>query len=318
MVSCQEPSPLKGSKHSSQCHPHDAALVNELSLCPWGWRQGFAHPKALHIAATWRGNPSCMVPLAVAVSFAIAVAISDSIAIAIAVAFTVAIVITHRCRRCHRPLLRLPWTIATTISVASLSAIAVAVALAIRHCRLRHCRPSQLPLPSAITIAMPSAISESCCLGAARIVFNQSKQRMLTIFNFIGTVGGVLIKAGSLTRCRAAMANTSVGRQAANSERLVRELAGGWGAAGSEGWRRWFTMGGVVLFGCWGISHWQMVFVMMCWMWSKALPVRQWLNWRKNKIVCEKDMIQTRNVYVRKNQKDVTHRVIRCAEKHCR
>jgi hypothetical protein len=29
-------------------------------------------------------------------------------------------------------------------------------------------------------------------------------------------------------------------------------------------------------------------------------------------------MIQTRNVYVRKNQKDVTHRVIRCAKKHCR
>jgi hypothetical protein len=25
-----------------------------------------------------------------------------------------------------------------------------------------------------------------------------------------------------------------------------------------------------------------------------------------------------RNVYIRKNQKDVTHRVIRCAKKHCR
>jgi hypothetical protein len=32
----------------------------------------------------------------------------------------------------------------------------------------------------------------------------------------------------------------------------------------------------------------------------------------------QKDMIQTRNVYVRKNQKDVTHWVIRCAKKHCR
>jgi hypothetical protein len=32
MVSCQEPSPLKGSKHSLQCHPHDAALVNALSF----------------------------------------------------------------------------------------------------------------------------------------------------------------------------------------------------------------------------------------------------------------------------------------------
>ncbi len=31
----------------------------------------------------------------------------------------------------------------------------------------------------------------------------------------------------------------------------------------------------------------------------------------------KKNMIQTRNVCVRKNQKDVTHRVIRCAKKHC-
>jgi hypothetical protein len=60
---------------------------------------------------------------------------------------------------------------------------------------------------------------------------------MLTLFYFVGTVGGVLIEAGSLTRCRAAMANTSVEQQAASSERLVRELAGSWGAAGSEGWR---------------------------------------------------------------------------------
>jgi hypothetical protein len=118
------------------------------------------------------------------------------------------------------------------------SAIAVAVALAIGHCRLHHCWPLQLPSPSAITVAMPLAISESCCLGVARIVFDQSKQRVLTLFYFVWTVGGVLIEAGSLTRCQAAMANTSVGRQAASSERLVRELAGGWGAAGSEGWRR--------------------------------------------------------------------------------
>jgi hypothetical protein len=60
---------------------------------------------------------------------------------------------------------------------------------------------------------------------------------MLTLFYFVGTVGGVLIKAGSLTRCRPVMANTSVGWQAVSSEQLVRELAGGWGAAGSEEWR---------------------------------------------------------------------------------
>jgi hypothetical protein len=269
MVSCQESSPLKGSKHSLQCHPHNAALVNDLFLCPWGWKQGVAHPKVLHIAATWRGNPSFMVALAVAVSFAIAIAISDSdsIAVAVAITITVTIAIAHRHCRCCGPLLRSPWTIAATISIALLSAIAVAIALAVRHCCLRHCWPSQLPLPSAIIVAMPLAIPESCCLGAEWIVFDQSKQRMLTLFYFVGTVGGVLIKAGSLTRCQAAMANISVGRQAASSEWLVRELAGGWGAAGSEGWRYWLTMGGVVLFGCWGISNWQIAFVMMFWMW---------------------------------------------------
>jgi hypothetical protein len=193
-----------------------------------------------------------MVALAMAVSFAIAVAISDSDYVAVAV--TVAIAIAH-CRRCHGPLLWLLWTIAAAISVELLSAIAVAIALAVGHCRLRHRQPSQLPLPLAITVAMPLAISKSCCLGAARIVFNQSKQRMIILFYFVGTVGGVLIEAGSLTRCRVAMANTSVGQQAASSERLVRESAGGWGAAGSEGWRRWLTMGGVVLLSCWGISH---------------------------------------------------------------
>jgi hypothetical protein len=36
MVSCQEPSPLKGSRHSLQCHPHDAAQVNALSFVSMG------------------------------------------------------------------------------------------------------------------------------------------------------------------------------------------------------------------------------------------------------------------------------------------
>jgi hypothetical protein len=92
--------------------------------------------------------------------------------------------------------LRSPSTIAEVISVTLPSAIAVAVALDVTHCRLCHRRPLQLPLPSAITVAMPSAISKSCCLGAARIVFNQLKQRMLTFFYFVWTVGGALIKAG--------------------------------------------------------------------------------------------------------------------------
>jgi hypothetical protein len=35
-VSCQEPSPLKGRKHSFQRHPHDAALVNAHSFVSMG------------------------------------------------------------------------------------------------------------------------------------------------------------------------------------------------------------------------------------------------------------------------------------------
>ncbi len=78
--------------------------------------------------------------------------------------------------RCHQPsLLPLPLP----------SAIAISVTVCHRSCH--PCRPS--PSPS------PLAISESCCLGAARIVFDQLKQRMLTLFYFVWTVGGALIKA---------------------------------------------------------------------------------------------------------------------------
>ncbi len=104
------------------------------------------------------------------------------------------------------------------------SAIAAAVAVnhccrrlccvAVSHCRCRRpCRWSlPLPLPLAIAISVtvghrsyhlhwpspspsPSAIPKSCCLGAARIVFDQLKQRMLTLFYFVQIVGGALIKA---------------------------------------------------------------------------------------------------------------------------
>ncbi len=97
-----------------------------------------------------------------------------------------------------------------------------AVAIAIGHCRCGHsqpspppsllssCQPSLLPLPSpspsaiaaSVTVSHHSchlhwsspspllpAISKSCCLGAAMIVFEQLKQRMLTLFYFVWTVG---------------------------------------------------------------------------------------------------------------------------------
>ncbi len=67
------------------------------------------------------------------------------------------------------------------------SAIAVSVTVGQCSCHLR--QPSS-PSPSL------SAISECCCLGAVRIVFNQLKQRMLTLFYFVWTVGSALIEAG--------------------------------------------------------------------------------------------------------------------------
>jgi hypothetical protein len=176
-----------------------------------------------------------MVPLTVVAANAIAVPISVAVADSFAVAVAAAVTIAHCRCHCRQPLLlRSPSTIAATISVALPSAIAVAIALAIGHCHLHHCQPLQLPSLSAITVAMPLAIYESCCLGVAKIVFSQLKQRVFTIFYFVQTVGGALIKAGWLTRCQAAMANTSVGRQAVSIERIVRELARSRGAAGGQ------------------------------------------------------------------------------------
>ncbi len=234
MVSCQEPSPWKGGNTLSSVTPMTQRWWMHFPLCPWGWRQGVTPPKALQIAGTWRGNPSfVMVALAVAVAIAIAIAISVAIADSVAIIVAIAVTIAHCCCCCRWPLpLWLPSTITAAISVTLPSAIAVPVALAVGQCCLCHRWPLQLPLPSAITVAMPSAISESCCLGAARIVFDQLKQRMHNLYDFVWTVGSTLIEAGWLTRCRATMANTSVGRQVTSSERLVREVAGSRGEAG--------------------------------------------------------------------------------------
>jgi hypothetical protein len=152
MVTCQETPPLKGSKHSWQCHPHDAALVNALSFVSMGVearcrpsksaahlhrmkRQPFlcngcpCHGRChchhhCHLHCRCRLHRRCI----------------------------------YRCRCNCPPLpLRSLSTIAAAISGALPSAIAVANALAAVHCRLCHRWPSQLPSPLAITIAMPSA-----------------------------------------------------------------------------------------------------------------------------------------------------------------
>ncbi len=66
--------------------------------------------------------------------------------------------------------------------------LAIAVSITIGHLSCHLSRPSPLPLLSTMF--------KSCCLGAARIVFDQLKQRMRTLFYFVWTVGGALIKAG--------------------------------------------------------------------------------------------------------------------------
>ncbi len=119
-------------------------------LCPWGWRQGVAPPKALHIAATWRGNPS-FVMFALAVAIAIAVALANAVAVAnsvaIAVAIVIAIALAHRHCCCRQPFpLRSPSLSRcrqpSLLLSPLLSAIAISVTVCHRSC---HChRPSPL------------------------------------------------------------------------------------------------------------------------------------------------------------------------------
>ncbi len=104
---------------------------------------------------------------------------------------TVAVAIGHCCCGHRRPLLlpsllRLHQLLLLLLPLPLLSTIAASVTVS--HCSCHLHWPSPSPLLSAI--------SESCCLGTARIVFKQLKQRMLTLFYFVWIVGGTLIKVG--------------------------------------------------------------------------------------------------------------------------
>jgi hypothetical protein len=150
MVSCQEPSPLKGRKHSSQCHPHDAVLVNALSFVSM-WVEARCH--LCHSAAHHRHmkRQPCLCH-------------------------------HHPCRgrcqcdrRCHlRCCCRLHHHCRCRFPLLSPLAIAVAVAIDHCHCRLccialSHCRrrcrcPCHQPLPSP----SPSAIAVGIFVGHHR------------------------------------------------------------------------------------------------------------------------------------------------------
>ncbi len=94
----------------------------------------------------------------------------------------------------------------------------VALSHCCRRCPSHQTLLSPTPLDIAVAIAVghhrPHAVDHFRELlpWRSKNVFEQLKQRMLTLFYFIGTVGSLLIEAGSLTRCQAAIANTSVGR----------------------------------------------------------------------------------------------------------
>ncbi len=266
MVSCQEPPPWKGGNTLSSVTPMMQCWWMHFPLCPWGWRQGVAPAIVLHIAGTWRGNPaSVIVTLAVAVTIAIAVAIS----IIVADSVTIAIADAH-CRR-RRPLpLPLPLTIAPVVSVTLPSAIAIviAIALAITHCCLHHCWPSQLQ--SLLTITVTVAIGHFQKLlpwrGKNCIWLIEAKNAHLMLFCFYS---GWHTDQSRMTD-QVSGGNGQHQRWVASGEQWAASEGSGWqqgGSRGAAGWRRWLTMGGVVLLCCWGISLWQMAFVMMCWIW---------------------------------------------------
>ncbi len=235
-------------------------------LCPWGWRQCVAPAIALHIAGTWRGNPAFVITtLAMAVAIVIAVAIS----VIIANSVTIVVAIAH-CR-CRRPLpLRLPLTIAATVSVVLPSAIAVtvAIALAIGHCHLHHCWPSQLPSPLAITITITDGHFRELLPWRGKNCIRPIEAKNAHPILFCLDSGRRTDQ--SRMTDQVSSSNGQHQHRAASGEQWAASEGSGWqqgGSRGAAGWRRWLTMGGVVLLCCWGISHWQMAFMMICWIW---------------------------------------------------
>ncbi len=171
MVSSQDPSPLKWSKHSLKWRSHGPVLGNAHSFVSRVGRQSVTPATALHIASTQRGNP----PLCQLLWWSLSPSLSplplqllspspSPLQLPLSLAIAVVIVVGH-CR-CHWrwPLsLPLQLAIAVTVSVA----IAVAIAIAVSHCCRRCRQPSSSPLPTLSPLPLP---------------FEQSKQIMLTLF----------------------------------------------------------------------------------------------------------------------------------------
>ncbi len=149
MVSCQEPSPLKGSKHSLQHHPHDAALVNAHSFVCMGVEarcrpchstahcQHMKRQPSLHHCCPCHGRHHCDCcphlrhhhPLHCRPRRHCPLPSLSAIAVAVAIAYCcrclchIAVSHCHRHHPCHRPFLS-----------PSLSAIAAAISVGHHHC----------------------------------------------------------------------------------------------------------------------------------------------------------------------------------------
>ncbi len=83
----------------------------------------------------------------------------------------IAVAIGHFCCSCHQPSL-LPSLLHCSQPLPL--PLAIAISVTISQCICHLCWPALLP--------SPLAISECCCLGVTRIVFDQLKQKMLTLF----------------------------------------------------------------------------------------------------------------------------------------
>jgi hypothetical protein len=156
MVSCQEPSPLKGSKHYLQHHPHDAALVNahsfvsmgvEARCCPCHSAAHCRHMKrrpSLHHCCPHHGCCHCNCHRHLRHCCRL-----------------------HCCCHCRHPfLLPLPSAIAVAVAVdhCRRHLCCVAVSHCRSCCRCPHHQPLPSPSPSAIAVAISIGHHRRCRL----------------------------------------------------------------------------------------------------------------------------------------------------------
>ncbi len=272
MVSCQEPFSLKGSKHSLQRHPHNAVLVNahffvsmgvEIRCRPCHSAAHHRHMKRqsfLCHCCHCRGRCHCGCCCHLCCHRQLR---------------------CHCCRRHPLPLplllpLPSPAPIAIAVIVDHCCRRLCQVAVSHCHCHCPCCWP--LPYPSQLAIAVAISVGHHRCrrrqpfLRVVALAWwelylnNLSKECLPYLF-----CSDSEWRTDQSRMTDQALSSSGLHqRWAASSKQQAASEGSGWqqgGSRGAAGWRRCLTMGGVVLLGCLVGSHWQMAFVMMCWMW---------------------------------------------------